>query len=308
MSALPTPAELSATSPLCAAIFNEWPASKVIRIIDDPAPEPETDPVQLAEPPHDPIAETVRIATHLARKYGWSVFPCRGEDKRPATPHGFKDAVSDPELIAELWCRYPAPLIGIATGAVSGIDVLDIDSARHEQARAWWEAARKRISIPTRVYRTRSGGLHVYFKHAARVGNTASKLAKGVDTRGDGGYAIFWPALGYECLDRTAPAPWPTWLLECVLWQPPPPPPRSAVRLAEHSDKAIQGIVRVVASAAEGSRNTVLYWGAQRLKERMQGGQISQSEATTLLLTASRATGLPDFEASRTIASAWRAM
>jgi hypothetical protein len=307
MSHLPGLSDLAATYPVCAAIQRIWPAAEVIGFVDDPAPESEPAEAKPAEPSCDPVAETVKIATHLARKYGWAVFPCR-EDKKPATDHGFKDAVSDPELVAELWHRYPAPLIGIATGSVSGIDVLDIDSARYEQAGARWEAARKRIPFPTRVYRTRSGGVHVYFQHAEGVGNTASKLAKGVDTRGDGGYAIFWPALGYECLDRTPPAPWPAWLLECVLWEPPPPPPpRSAVRLAEHSDKAIQGIIRAVSSAAEGSRNSFLYWGAQRLKERMDEGQISRDKAKALLIAAAQSVGLSQLETDRTIGSAWRA-
>lgn len=257
----------------------------------------------------DEIAEACYVAQNIARNCGWAVFPCR-EDKSPARPkrqggEGYKDATTDPECIAELWRRWPGPLIGIATGAVSGIDVLDID-IEHEPAVAWWSEASKRIQ-PTRAYRTRSGGLHAYFRHAEGIGNTATKLARGVDTRGSGGFVVFWFGAGWECVDHAPPAPWPDWLLECVLWKPPPPAvPRH--NSLDHADKAVQGIIRTVSAAIEGSRNTLVFWGACRLRERIQAGQISQGQATALLTSAAVSTGLPEIEVRRTIASAWRAV
>jgi hypothetical protein len=35
------------------------------------------------------------------------VFPCRVEDKKPYTPHGFYDASTDPHLINHWWARWP---------------------------------------------------------------------------------------------------------------------------------------------------------------------------------------------------------
>jgi Bifunctional DNA primase/polymerase, N-terminal len=57
---------------------------------------------------------------------GLPCFPCH-DDKRPASPHGFRDATRDAEALRELWMRYPGTLIGVPTGEVSGFDVLDID-------------------------------------------------------------------------------------------------------------------------------------------------------------------------------------
>ena len=132
------------------------------------------------------------------------------------------------------------------------------------------------------------------------MANTTSKLARGVDTRGTGGYAICWYAAGYECLDHVQPARWPAWLLECVLWKPVPAPAR---RVRTDTGNAVEGVLRVVAAADEGSRNRILFWGACRLRER----EVVQGEAEALLIAAARAAGLRDIEARRTIASAWRA-
>jgi hypothetical protein len=250
-------------------------------------------------------ADTCQMATNLARNCGYCVFPVL-ETKRPATPHGFQDASNDPVVIADLWRRYPAPLIGIATGKISNIDVLDIDFIKHPIALRWWIAASKRVP-PTRIYRTRSGGMHVYFQHGPGISNTQSKVAHGVDSRGDGGYAIAWFAAGFECLDHTAPAPWPDWLRDCLLWQPPKIERRPYVTSPAHADKAIEGVLRAVSGAREGERNRILFWGACRLKERVEAGQIARNEATTLLVNSARAIGLQDIEAQRTVASAWRA-
>jgi hypothetical protein len=247
--------------------------------------------------------EMALIAQNLARNCGFCVFPVL-EDKRPATPHGFHDASKDPDVIPELWIRYPGPLIGIATGEKSGVDVLDID-VKHEVATKWWDVASKRVP-PTRIYRTRSGGLHIYFQHAAGIGCTQAKLALGIDSRGDRGYAIFWFASGFECLDHSAPALWPTWLRDCLLWQPPKVAIPSTAVSSRHADKAIEGVLRHLSTAKEGERNAILFWGACRLRERVEAGQMGQAEAQALLANSARAAGLQDFEAQRTITSAWR--
>jgi hypothetical protein len=84
------------------------------------------------------IAEATRLAQNLAGNRGYAVFPCH-EDKRPATPHGFKDATTDPDLVPQLWRTHQGRLIGVATGAASGIDVLDLDP-RHDSACSWWHS------------------------------------------------------------------------------------------------------------------------------------------------------------------------
>jgi hypothetical protein len=238
--------------------------------------------------------EGCRLAINLARCAGYAVFPCRN-DKRPACPHGFKQAAHEPAAIAELWRRWPGPLIGIATGPQSGIVVLDCDR-KHAEAVIWWQRNHHRL-LPTRVYQTRSGGLHLYFRDCAGVSNTQGKLCRGIDTRGEGGYVISWFAAGLECLDHTPPQPFPDWLFHALTYRP--PAPLSAAR-SINPDRAIDGVLRRLAEAQEGERNGMLFWAACRLTEH----RIGRAETEALLLPIARGIGLTDHEARATIKSA----
>jgi hypothetical protein len=145
--------------------------------------------------------------------------------------------------------------------------------------------------------------MHVYFWHQQGIGNTQSKIAPGVDTRGDGGYVIHWFCAGLPCLDHSALAPWPSWLVR--LLNPPKPlaARRDLHRRDTGDDARIDALTRTVREATEGERNGKLFWAANRMRER--GTSRSVTEAT--LVPAARDAGLPDCEARRTIASAWRA-
>ena len=136
-------------------------------------------------------ANPIRAALEEALRLNMPAFPCL-PDKRPATPSGFKDATADPDELRQLWRQYPGQLVGVPTGEASGLFVVDVDSAKHEEAQDWLE--RHSPSIPdTRHHATKSGGVHLLFEHRPGLKNTASKLAKGVDTRGEGGYIVWWP-------------------------------------------------------------------------------------------------------------------
>ena len=61
---------------------------------------------------------------------GFHVFPC-GQNKRPRTPNGFKDATTDEAQIRAWWVQWPHAQIGVACGA-SGIVVIDLDVDRKD--------------------------------------------------------------------------------------------------------------------------------------------------------------------------------
>jgi hypothetical protein len=120
------------------------------------------------------------------------IFPC-GQDKKPLTEHGLKDATTDEEQIASWWRRWPDANTARPTGAVSGIVVIDADLYKPGVKEA---LARLRLP-PTMMIKTPRGGIHLYFRHpgtGVRILNSAGKLGTGIDVRGDGGYVLIPPS------------------------------------------------------------------------------------------------------------------
>ena len=152
----------------------------------------------------------------------------------------------------------------------------------------------------TRAHRTRSGGLHLLFRHDDTVHCTAGKIALGVDTRGAGGYVIWWPAAGFPVLSDAAPAPWPDWLLAEFR---PKPKPTSCVADFRAGDGWLRGLVRTVATAAEGERNSILFWAACRAGEAVRDGKAAEDFVVDVLVEAATHAGLPQLEAQNTIQS-----
>ena len=160
-------------------------------------------------------------ALALARK-GLAVFPLKARSKTPWTRHGCLDATTDLETIAGWWDGWPDSNIGIATGSKSGIWVLDIDG--EPGADELLKLEHRFGALPATVTAvTGTGGHHLYFRlpdfaGAPVIKNTASALAAGIDTRGEGGYVVAPPSIhpngnpyGWGAPDEFAAAP--VWLL-----------------------------------------------------------------------------------------------
>jgi hypothetical protein len=198
----------------------------------------------------------------------------------------------------------------VATGAPSQISVLDID-AKHREGQEWWATHRDRL-LPTRTHRTRSGGLHLVYAYDERVKCSAGKICRGVDTRGDGGYIVWWPAAGLPVLCEGPIAPWPEWLIEAL--NPPPPLPTLRRKFTGRVNTPIAlnkclGLTRVVAQAMEGDRNRVLFWAACRAKAMLIAGELDQAAGTQIMETLHAAAlhaGLTARETALTIRSALR--
>lgn len=234
---------------------------------------------------------TLRQALELVGG-GLPCFPC-DDSKRPATPHGFKDASREPEEVRRLWRDHPGALIGVPTGRDSGLDVLDIDP---RNGGASWFAARRAALPRTRVHRTRSGGLHLLFEHQPGLRCSAGKLASGVDVRACGGYVIWWPAVGLSVLSDMAPAPWPLGLTKLLTERPAQP----ALRARLPDNVLLAGLVRAVIAAPLGQRNSLTYWAACRAGEMVLSGLLDASLAAEVIADAASRTGLPFSEARRT--------
>jgi hypothetical protein len=240
-------------------------------------------------------------ALGLAEK-GLAVFPCDRETKAPLIAGGFKNATTDLGIIETWWDRYPDALIGVPTG--ERFVVIDAD-LQHPDAQQWYA----RANLPlTRNHLTRSGGRHLLFRADDRIRCTASKVGPHIDTRGKGGYIIWWPAEGLDVRHRAAIAIIPEWIIRKLNPSPEPafaPAFHHPISMRSARSK-VQGIVGAVAAAREGERNSLLHWGACRLAELVNQSILGRDHAFALAIEAARQAGLPHREALLTIRSAFR--
>ena len=141
------------------------------------------------------------------------VFPCRRADqtdqegrtlkaKSPLTRNGFKDASQDEQQIRRWWSANPEALVGVPTGSITGLVVIDYDHRSASSAAQDWISEHQFELTKTRVHATGggSGGRHYLFKAPAGVkirGGASVVLGKvkreGLDIRAEGGYVIWWP-------------------------------------------------------------------------------------------------------------------
>ena len=70
--------------------------------------------------------DLVELALKFALEYGVPVCPFN-QDKKPLTPHSFKDASRDPDRIKAWFEDEKACLIVMPTGEATGISVLYVD-------------------------------------------------------------------------------------------------------------------------------------------------------------------------------------
>jgi Bifunctional DNA primase/polymerase, N-terminal len=221
------------------------------------------------------------------------IFPCRA-DERPTTPRGYLDAVSDAPSIAELWARYPGPLVGVATGAIGGISVVDIDY----DGESWFHAHRDELP-KTRTHSTRREGWHLIYGHRPGLRCSNSKIAPGIDIKADGGYVIWWPSAAGRVVCEGPVANFPVWVADavngggCTRWG-------SEIALnpnLEHPSligplptrnlsRRVERILRVVETAQPGTRNDRLFWAACRFAEIIAEGRLQPSVAEQLLRSA----------------------
>jgi hypothetical protein len=151
---------------------------------------------------------------------GWSIMPLQPRSKDPMLSwKQYQTRRAGEGKVKRWWKQCPEANIGIVTGAISGLIVLDIDSMLA------LETVKEKGVAKTPIAAT-GKGYHVYFSHPGFSVKNATSLAgvKGLDVRGDGGYVVAPPSLHpsgrqYMWTSRglNVPlAPCPSWIINAV--------------------------------------------------------------------------------------------
>ncbi|MCL1907242.1 MAG: bifunctional DNA primase/polymerase [Propionibacteriaceae bacterium] len=271
---------------------------------------------------------TVDVAAILARpqelsprgaalafaRSGLPVFPCLPGRKTPLTRHGFLDATASLRQVESWWGRWPDANLGLPTGPMSGVDVIDIDVRPTGDGYAVFDRVERQIGADGWAARvtTPSGGTHLYYP--ADPGRPQSSWACGsahVDFRGTGGYIIVPPSAvqiggqpGSYRLTGTQADPRP---VDAKRLRDALDPVQASRRLAGQIIRRSSGtdtsrLASWVAGRPEGERNQGLFWAACRLAE------TGHDRDTTLsvLAAAAQDAGLLDREICTTVTSAYR--
>jgi Bifunctional DNA primase/polymerase, N-terminal/AAA domain len=205
------------------------------------------------------IHHDVLMFARFYAERGWRVIPIAPGQKFPA---GFgqwqNQATTDLAVIDAWWgTSYPAHGVGVATGAESGIFVVDIDKAAGRAVLAQWVEQHGPLPETVEAITGSGDGTHLVFRHPGeRVrtrrgtpGDTRG-IPVGIDVRGDGGQFVAAPTIHpsggrYQWVQGRAPweheiADAPAWLLDivCDRGEPPAPPappalaPSTGIRLS----------------------------------------------------------------------------
>ncbi|MDO8490364.1 MAG: bifunctional DNA primase/polymerase [bacterium] len=161
------------------------------------------------------------LLTH-AKAYvdrGWSVIPV-GTNKIPIINwKEFQERIATIEELEDWFSNESMAGIGIVTGSISGIVVIDVDK------KSGGLESIKNFSTPlTPIVQTGGGGFHYYYAcpKNARIKTCAGDIAPGIDIRGEGGYVVAPPSLHlsgnrYEwatSFDDAELAELPSWVIE----------------------------------------------------------------------------------------------
>jgi len=160
-------------------------------------------------------------------KISWQVFPvhsikdgkcscgnpeCKNPGKHPYTEHGHNDATTNESQITKWLTEVPDANIGVRTGKVSGIVVLDIDCDKGGFISI------EEFDMPSTIYsQTGGGGQHKIYQYDEKI-PTMTGFRSGVDFRSDGAYFIAPPSSHISgnsyvwCDEFLEPAPPPDWM------------------------------------------------------------------------------------------------
>jgi RecA-family ATPase len=134
------------------------------------------------------LSRTCEDAAHEYLEKGFPVIPLRG--KKPLIKwERYQHELPTHEDITKWWSEFPNANVGIVTGAISKLVVVDMDGPEGE---AWVDNNMPRTS----VYQKTGKGKHAIYKYPGyKVSNSVKEIHPEVDIKGDGGYIVAEPSV-----------------------------------------------------------------------------------------------------------------
>ena len=145
----------------------------------------------------------IKTALDYAEENNFSIIPLQKNKKPFIQWTEFQHRKATADEIKSWWDKWPSAMIGIVTGQISGLFVVDCDTQQG------YETVQELLpdSLQTPIARTPRNGWHIYFQYPPDSNMTVqAAVMPGVDYRGEGGYIVAPPSMngngkGYEWLE-----------------------------------------------------------------------------------------------------------
>jgi len=211
---------------------------------------------------------------------GWSCFPIQYRGKRPLFSWAqYQEEHATAEEVDRWIADHPAANVAVATGAISGIIVVDIDS---DEGKANLE---QHGIMPRTPYQRTGKGEHWFFAYPGFHQGNKAAFVPGVDLRADGGYVVVAPSVHpsgakYEWVVSPADcdlAPMPEWLVHLLK-----PKKREVNEFSGEfigDGDASVWLDKALTRAVVGTRDETAFWLACQLRDN----GVSYSEAENVL-------------------------
>ena len=249
---------------------------------------------------------------------GFKVFPLVPGRKLPLINAWQRAASDDLETITAWANAWPDANIGMATGAASGVIVIDVDMKDGKNGQATLDELVKhgKTLPPSPIALTPTGGRHRYFRavlgirNTVEIGKDGRGVGSGIDVRAHGGFVIMPPSRLVECSEHgagtyrwllppmTADFPrLPDWVAKMLL--PRPKVAHKPVIVPSSGDvqgyrrqalSDLQELAASVSSLADG-RHQAPFRMACRVGKYQAHGFLSSAEIEGALLNASASNG-----------------
>ena len=137
---------------------------------------------------------------------GLSVIPLVPQQKKPIIPswEPYMERLPTEDEVKTWWTQHPTANIGIVTGAVSNLVIVDVDP------RNGGDESVKKLDVPaTYIVKTGGGGWHYYYRPNGKIIPKMTGCLPGIDILGEKAYAVAPPSthdktgLPYEPVGET---------------------------------------------------------------------------------------------------------